>query len=546
MSVTVDGVTYTLPRDAARVAALGAGQFNLALRMLRNSPADAQWVTFEMPADANRVAQWADGPYALALKILLATRTDARWESLIAQQRERLGPGAAAAAVLPPNERAQRWSRIKVIEKPYPEPDGDDKRCFGFWFNYFWAEASTMPEAELSLGDKARLCDTFFAVFDLAAGAPQVRADFAALPDERKRALLTTLLVIGFKRVAVTGVVPQARDAIGNGGKVMAVARAVNATELMVNKLELNHGGRRAVGVVQGTQVHVGYRSDTREYLAIVADGGMQARARSGMSSVYAECGLDQAWNPLGLEVYANSLFLRRGEKKRDNCLYTVVSVGFTFQQLPDYPVVTSAGDFPLLAKRLKDWNEADILAAQAHRWKVRAVKAADGSIDHLEQGMRIYVLRLDEAKGFGTSRWQDVSGVPNPADEIGIQRIKARDILGEVTFKRLIFDESVGKDAPASYTVYSLIDYQFTPRPDAQTLATQFDVSFPDRLAQHMQTQFRGAQAYYSGSMARYHRARQAVVAAPARPGCPHCGAAVAAIAMKVHLQLCPKRPQA
>src|SRR5262245_23740151 len=96
----------------------------------------------------------------------------------------------------PLNQRNTRWAEIQGIKAPHPDTDS---ATFGYWFNYLWAEARETEH--LTPGDQGRLCDTFFTVFDKDATGVRVKPTFNQLNDDKKRTILTTLLVIGFKRV---------------------------------------------------------------------------------------------------------------------------------------------------------------------------------------------------------------------------------------------------------------------------------------------------------------------------------------------------------
>src|SRR4051812_21389283 len=95
-----------------------------------------------------------------------------------------------------PNQRAERWPSIASIVSPF---GAMVKRSFGFWFNYLWEEARQAPD--LTNGDKARLCDAFFTVLEADGLRFRPVMGLEAIPADKKRTVLTTLLVIGFKRV---------------------------------------------------------------------------------------------------------------------------------------------------------------------------------------------------------------------------------------------------------------------------------------------------------------------------------------------------------
>src|SRR5690606_17984854 len=96
-----------------------------------------------------------------------------------------------------PDQRAARWDEVKDIKVAFQDEPSKDSKTFGYWFNYLWEEAR--QAADLTQGDKGRLCDAFFSVLDLnAAGTTTPKAELAQMSPEQKRKVLTTLLTIGF------------------------------------------------------------------------------------------------------------------------------------------------------------------------------------------------------------------------------------------------------------------------------------------------------------------------------------------------------------
>src|SRR5262245_23236281 len=125
-----------------------------------------------------------------------------------------------------PNQRAGQWPTIANVVSPFGEPV---KRSFGFWFNYLWEEARQAPD--LTEGDRARLCDAFFTVLEPQGGRFKPVMGLEAMPAEKKRTVLTTLLVMGFKRVPLNG--PISASELG-----VRVDRAANGAGIFLKTME--------------------------------------------------------------------------------------------------------------------------------------------------------------------------------------------------------------------------------------------------------------------------------------------------------------------
>lgn len=421
----------------------------------------------------------------------------------------------------PLNQRNTRWAEIKGLNAPHPDTDS---ALFGYWFNYFWAEARETDN--LSPGDQARLCEAFFGVFEKDAGGVRVKPGFDQVSDERKRSILTTLLVIGFKRVPLQGFVPAPKTHLGRSTKVVSIEQAVDCVELQSEIM-----GTKALTLKQkvttehGGVLTIGFRGDGRSYEDIVTGGGFKARARSNGQGVYEWFGFGKPWHPFGLEVYANSLFLRKGHNK-DNCLHTVVSIGFEFDELVAYPLLTDPQLFPLCVTPLNQWTQTEINGAAAHKWKVRAVPATPGAIDHLEHELRIYVVRLDLSRGFGTQAWQQKLGGDNPFPEIAVDQVRVPDILAEIVLTRRYFHSGQKGD---DFELYDLEFKSMRLLPNEMVLKIRFGDQFPTILAERLRGLERSAKNYRSDSRRMYEKLKLAA-AAPVKSGarrgnCSFCG---------------------
>ncbi len=423
-----------------------------------------------------------------------------------------------------PNQRAGRWPSIANVVSPFGDPV---KRSFGFWFNYLWEEARQAPE--LTDGDKGRLCDAFFAVLQADGSRFRPVAGLDSMPAEKKRTVLTTLLVLGFKRVPLSG-------PISTGGAGVRVDRAADGAAILLKTMEYGTEGAKQL-------VKLGFRADSRNYETLVKQGGFHARARSSKDPVYAKFGLDQPWNPLGLEVYANSLFLRKGIN-RDNCLHTVVSVAKELAEILPYPLLSDASLFPLGAKPLKDWKPQDDQAAAAHWLKVRAVRK-NGVVDHVETEICVYVVRVDNVHAFNTEKWQRETGGKNPFPEAAVDRINVNAILGELKLRRKHFwDQPPTGGGSLAFYDFDVISTRILPSEDDQKVS--YGPTFPDQLKTRLRGLCTEARHNWRSALTRYEN-KDKVVRSAATGGtkaCPYCKQMFAPAQLMGHKNACPSNP--
>ncbi len=425
----------------------------------------------------------------------------------------------------PPNQRAGRWSSIAGASAPF----GDRvKRSFGFWFNYLWEEARQAPD--LSEGDKGRLCDAFFTVLEpFATGFRPVRG-LDAMSADHKRTVLTTLLVHGFKRVPLSGT-------INVGAAGVRVDRAAEGAGIFLKIMEYGTEGAKRY-------VRLGFRADSRSYETLVKQGGFHARARSQRDPVYAKFGLDQPWNPLSLEVYAQSLFLRKGVN-RDNCLYTVVSVAKELAEILPYPLLSDASLFPLGQKSLKDWTAQDDAAAAAHWFKAKAVRNKDGVVDHLQTEICVYVVRVDDVLAFNTEKWQRDTGGKNPFPEAAVDKININAVLAELKLRRKHFwDETPDGKGSLAFYDFDVIAARLLPSKDDQQAT--YGPNFPGQLEARLKGLCAEARHNWAAARSRYER-KDRIFKAGSRGGskpCPFCGRQIPLAQFMAHAGTCPSKP--
>ncbi|MGB7189706.1 MAG: hypothetical protein WBD10_06190 [Acidobacteriaceae bacterium] len=349
------------------------------------------------------------------------------------------GPGRATprpslGGVLAPNQRPLQWDEISRVAKPFPNPDSKE---FGFWFNYFWAEAIEVPN--LAHAQKVKIQEAFFTVFEPnPAGGYKQRADFATLSSSAAENVLRQLLLIGFRRVAVTQPPPATKlkmasfqgQSTGNRFRMTVPSRLIAQDARELNFIK--------VIAESGPQIPLAFRADGRDEDKLL--NGFVTRAReSSESEEYKKYGLDQPWHPFNNPVYKDSLFLRIGAKNRDNCLNTVISVGQRLRDISHFPILSDYvlvwnakgvdGQF-LAIKPFDTWGPGDIAACESHWREVRAVKAGN-AIDHLAKRNFMYVFHTSGLKGVNTQGYFGGDAF----NERGMQGIPRSHLLAVITF---------------------------------------------------------------------------------------------------------------
>jgi hypothetical protein len=351
------------------------------------------------------------------------------------------GPGRATpppsmGGVLAPNQRPLQWDQISKVTKPFTDPKSNE---FGFWFNYFWAEAIEAPN--LTHAQKTKIQEVFLTVFEPnAAGGYSLRADFATLSSSAAENVLRQLLLIGFRRVAVTQPPPATKlsmasyngQSTGNKFRMSAPSRLIAQDARDLNFIN--------VVAESGAQLSIAFRADARDENELTQ--GFVVRTRESVDSEeFTKYGLDQPWHPFNNPVYKDSLFLRIGAKNRDNCLNTVISVGQRLQDISHFPILSDYvlvwnakgpdGRF-LAIKAFNTWGPRDIAACESHWRKVKVVKVGD-TIDHLAKQNFMYVFHTTGLKGVNTQKYFGGDAF----NERGMQGVPRSHLLAVITFQQ-------------------------------------------------------------------------------------------------------------
>lgn len=350
----------------------------------------------------------------------------------------KIAPPPSMGGVLAPNQRVLQWDEISKVTKPFTDPKSSE---FGFWFNYFWAEAIEAPN--LRHAQKVKIQESFLTVFELVpGGGHKLRADFGGLSSSAAENVLRQLLVIGFRRVAITQPPPATKlwHASFEGQTVSNTFRMPVPMLLGKDAKDLNF-----VQVVaeSGAKLNLGFRADGRSYDKLAQQGFVVRAREAANSEELKKYALDQPWHPFSNPVYKNSLFLRLGAKNRDNCLNTVISVGQHLKDITHFPILSDYvlvwdakgkdGTF-LAIKPFDSWTDEDVRAAEAHWRQVKVVKKDKTNvIDHLSKQNFMYVFHTTGIKGVNTQKFFGGDAF----NERGLQGVPDSHLLAVISFEQ-------------------------------------------------------------------------------------------------------------
>ena len=405
--------------------------------------------------------------------------------------------------VIAPNDRVVNWPQISSVSKPFNDPSPTE---FGFWFNYFWGEAVKAPN--LTKAQQVRISEVFLSIFTPATtrnpqtgivtvdqpAAYRLRGDFVTRNWEFQENALRQLLIIGFRRVALTAPPPPKRHGFKMGSGLMVAQEASSLNFEMV-------------GDPDGERFPIGFRSDTRSYEDLAKHGGFKTRAREDEKSVfYTGSAMDQPWHPFNNPVYKNSLFLRIGEKNKDNCLNTVISVGPNLKDIVHFPILndavliftTKSADGQFLAlKPLVDWTDADIQLAAAHRYNIEAKKAG-GVVDRLEKKNTMHVFHLKGLKGVNTMSY---FGGNDAFNERGMAEVPPDHLLAEIPMTQKYYY----RDDKGKIDLFQIDFGQIRWVPSPQVADAKLGRNALLRLGALIEGQLGQVAAIYAPELARY-----------------------------------------
>jgi len=314
-----------------------------------------------------------------------------------------------------------------------------EEYSFEWWFNYFWAEARGAGEAQaggLGAADErtfwgvvARLfapeslprSDADAQAINAAGTGLKVRADYDRLGDGDRRAVLTTLLRLGFEEFPLA---------------FMDEAASLFAHHVTVPMAVLS------TGEVMTTQISMalGYRSDSRPWSAISTQG---VKARSHVPKLVVDMHMDKPWHPFADEAVRNSVWWRKGVK--DNCLHTVISIASTFNDALYFPRIDDGSIYPFKDKLLGNgslldkWTPEVNQSAKAKRmYLVRAV--VNGRQTYMFASLTTILVFAfpPNFRAANTEKYQKNRGVANAFPERGVGEIPTEYILAYLDVLRV------------------------------------------------------------------------------------------------------------
>jgi hypothetical protein len=397
-----------------------------------------------------------------------------------------------------PNQRASRWADVARFLKPFDNPKPNE---FGFWFNYFWGEAAS--RTELTETQKAKAAEIFLEVFNVAGNVATPVAGLGTFSDQKKENILRQLLLLGFRRVALTPPRMTSRAPV-NGRQLappplMAVDAAALNLDYVIQATDDSASHRGAIPIA--------FRCDGRAYRDLELSGGMKARARSKGEKVFNDYAMNQPWNPLSNPVYGNSLWLRMGSRNKDNCLQTVISVGPRFSAIAHFPILndfvlvfqakSADGQF-LALKRDDEWTQDDIAAAAAHWLKVRAIPDPSGGVQRLEKDNQVYIFHLRGLRGINTSA--QFAG-KDEFPERGMESVPLNNILAVVEFVQLWWFNPDNRQ----FMLYKLVFQPILWLPTEQAVELQIGHAGRIQLEGIIQTEINLAKARFANEEVAY-----------------------------------------
>lgn len=167
------------------------------------------------------------------------------------------------------------------LDKPFDAPMYSLK----WWFNYFWEECTSQQR------------DSYYRQLFEPNGDEKRQSDWD------KREILTAMLKDGFEEFSQIGNYLRTEDI--------------------------------AFPVIRGTDLHVGYRGDSRVPREVEVQRGTIAKVR--VPALRQLMHMRELWNPFSDPAMKGKVYFRKGNK--DNCLQTVVSVAVEFNDATKFPL---------------------------------------------------------------------------------------------------------------------------------------------------------------------------------------------------------------
>jgi hypothetical protein len=280
------------------------------------------------------------------------------------------------------------------------------------WFQYYYSEASAVKN-EMP-GPQKTLLETITNVFfytQSKSGQPGtygMKLPFDSVPDDLFRGVLYELMTMGFKKIPA-----HRKQAIaGNSLDVALVGKLLWAGN---------------PDKVQGSEVKVipvecKWRGDSRPYHEVRDANGFTTKAASDAYAIAKN--LSANWHPMSTDLGRAWLWFRKNQK--DNCLYSVVSVGKTsdWKTYLAYPLIKLSGG---VVNKMRGY-----LGTR----KVKCIPAGGGAAVLLDLPVSETYLYLFVVAGLAldTGAMQGKSEYP----EIGVGKIPLKNVFGTIRFVRV------------------------------------------------------------------------------------------------------------
>jgi len=430
---------------------------------------------------------------------------------------------------IPQRDFVKEWQAIKDQSSPFTS---SDPKSFEYWFNYFWEESR--QAFDLTEVNRARLCIIFKMVAEKKGPKFEVSSTYKTLMTvDNKLEVLTWMLKIGFKKIPLTGSVPQGKQ---QGQTVQGLDQAVEAKILFAQDANLLKAPNEVL--------HLGFRGDTRSYEQLVPSGGFTARARAWKQDVFSRFGFDQPWNPFSLPENQGCLFLRKG-KSKDNCIHTVVSIASKLEDIMPYPMLHDTSLFELGRTPFDQWPPGDTIVRG--NFTVKVIRKIGGVIEYVTNDIKVFVVSVDASKAFDTEGWQggledenQKKLVANPFPERAVDVIPTENILAEVTIERHYFF------AGDELQLFDVVFKNMRILPDEKTV----DQRFGDGTAAAILSKIRSLEGkckhlYASAKQLFLKPKPQGLQPVTSTTSCPYCGQNVVPARLEAHKKWCDKRPK-
>ena len=318
----------------------------------------------------------------------------------------------------------------------YVLSENDDKDGFKVWFNYFSLE---VPWSELRQNQLANVKNFMSLIYKehekkiqndtnqqkkflTEPGLPNFEHSSYDDKNEDKEKILKQLLDWGFKTSKSMGQLQSLADVFKETG-------LEGVQKIFPHAIETKQG---AVALV--------YRGDSRKFSDLKDHKGFLAKVDVAPTKnrQYGIWNQHAPWNPFHRKEINSPLYFRKG--KKDNCIYTAVSVAPDWQLALGYPMVRgSIYTYP--DKKIVKWDKKDWQTMQNSQANLSRIKCLYGrkeiSAVCFTTTNYLYVGRVKD-EFVDTEAAGDKEGHENPSYERAVKGIPMNQILAGIKFLRI------------------------------------------------------------------------------------------------------------